>query len=207
MRALRILLCGVVFTACSKPAQQPATSSSASQGTSAAGSQQDQRLLAAARIALPPEGLTADRLPDPGSPGTQLLARYCTQCHALPSPAMHGAVDWPAVARRMWVRIDMMHGELGVRSPSEAERMQVLTYLTSHALQVTENLRPGAGMDAFRTVCTRCHMLPDPRAHSSADWPTVVMRMERNMERMRVPGVTHDQTQAIIGYLQTVSRR
>jgi len=31
--------------------------------------------------------------------------------------------------------------------------------------------------------------------------------MERNMERMRVSGLTHDQAQAIISYLRTASRR
>jgi hypothetical protein len=33
------------------------------------------------------------------------------------------------------------------------------------------------------------------------------MRMERNMERMKVSGVTNQQAQTIITYLETASRR
>jgi hypothetical protein len=50
-------------------------------------------------------------------------------------------------------------------------------------------------------------VLPDPRIHSPADWPAVVSRMERNMERMRVSGVTSQQAQQIVLYLETASRR
>jgi hypothetical protein len=35
----------------------------------------------------------------------------------------------------------------------------------------------------------------------------VVMRMEKNMEKMRVSGVPHDQAVAIIAYLQKASER
>jgi hypothetical protein len=59
----------------------------------------------------------------------------------------------------------------------------------------------------FQERCSRCHTLPDPRSHSPSDWPAVVMRMERNMERMKVSGVTPDQAQQIITYLGTASRR
>ena len=206
MRVLRTVLPCLLVLACNKPAPQPATgtTSTAGQDTS---SIQSRRLIAAANIALPPEGLTAGGLPEPASRGAVLTVEFCTQCHALASPATHGAGDWPAVLRRMWLRIDMMHGDLGVRVPTESDRMQVLSYLAAHALQVTENLPPGAGREVFRERCSRCHLLPDPRIHSSADWPTVIMRMERNMERMRVSGLTHDQAQAIIGYLRTASRR
>jgi cytochrome c5 len=100
-----------------------------------------------------------------------------------------------------------MHGELGVRIPSEGERTQVLNYLMSHALQVAANLPAGTGREVFAERCSRCHLLPDPRTHSGADWPAVLMRMERNMERMRVSGVTPEQAQAIVGYLRRASRR
>jgi cytochrome c2 len=216
MKVLRIVLAGLLVTACNKPGQ-PADGAASTQqpgpmGTSvgqsnAALSPQDRRLLTAATIALPPDGVAPESLPDPNSQGAHVLARFCTQCHALPSPAMHGAVDWPSVARRMWVRIDMMHGELGVQTPQEGDRTQLLNYLTSHALKVADRLPAGAGRETFQTVCSRCHQLPDPRSHASADWPGVIMRMERNMERMKVPGVTHDQSQTIIGYLRTTSRR
>jgi cytochrome c2 len=165
-----------------------------------------QRLLEAASIALPP-GTAPESLPEPTSAGATVLRKYCTQCHALPSPAMHGPVDWPGVARRMWVRIDMMAGSLGIQTPSTAERAELLAYLQANALKVAEHLPPGPGRDAFQATCSRCHALADPMSHSPADWPVVVMRMEKNMEKMRVSGVTHDQATQIVAYLQRASQR
>ncbi|MEK6768436.1 MAG: hypothetical protein AABY85_05525, partial [Gemmatimonadota bacterium] len=104
-------------------------------------------------------------------------------------------------------RIDMMHGELGVATPTSADRTQLLNYLLANALRVAENLPQGRGRDVFEERCGRCHTLPDPRSHSAADWPAVVMRMERNMERMKVSGVTPDQAQHIVLYLEGASRR
>ena len=103
---------------------------------------------------------------------------------------MHGAQDWPSVARRMWVRIDMLHGELGVTVPGPGDRVALLDYLLANALKVSEHLRAGPGRDTFEAMCSRCHRSPGPAAAPPADWPAVVMRMERNMERMRVSGVT-----------------
>jgi len=215
MRSIPILLAGIALTACAKTESPPAgggggngTGSQASASAAAAPqSDYEQRLLAAAQIALPPEGLSPDSLPDPQSRGAALLNAYCTQCHALPSPAMHASQDWPGVARRMWVRIDMMHGELGVSIPNEGDRVALLNYLLANSLKVADQLPAGAGRDVFAVMCSRCHNLPDPRSHSPADWGAVIMRMERNMERMRVAGLTHDQTDQIVRYLQTASRR
>jgi len=206
MPRLRTLLLGFALVACAKPesSSQVATGQG---GRDTALTQQDRRLLTAATIALPPGGLVAESLPEPASRGAQLLIAYCTQCHALPSPATHAPQDWPSVARRMWIRIDMMHGELGVATPTAADRTQLLNYVLAHALRVAEHLPPGRGSDVFQERCSRCHTLPDPRSHSPSDWPAVVMRMERNMERMKVSGVTPDQAQQIITYLGTASRR
>jgi cytochrome c2 len=165
----------------------------------------EQRILRAAMLALPPGGVKPESLPDPASAGARLLAQYCTQCHALPSPAMHGAQDWPFVTRQMWLFIDELEGELGVRSPSTAERVQLLNYLDAHALQVAATLPPGPGKATFVATCSRCHVLPDPRRHSPPDWPNVVMRMERNMERFRLSGVTHQMAESIVSYLQMAS--
>ncbi len=165
-----------------------------------------QRLYEATEIALPP-GTPAESLPEPASPGAKALTQYCTQCHALPSPAMHGPADWPSVARRMWVRIDMMAGALGVQAPSTAQRAELLTYLQKHALKVAANLPAGAGKPAFERVCARCHDLNDPKVHSPPDWPVVVMRMEQDAEKMKVSGISHADAEQIIGYLQQASTR
>jgi cytochrome c5 len=206
MNARALTLAAVVLVGCkqAKPAGQAASDTTA--GGTAALTVGQQRLLQAAEIALPP-GMAVESLPEPSSPGAKILAQYCTQCHALPSPAMHGPVDWPSVVRRMWVRIDMVAGSLGVQIPSTAERSQLLTYLQAHALRVAENLPAGAGRDVFEATCSRCHALADPKVHSPPDWPVVVMRMEKNMEKMKVSGVTHDQAVQIIAYLQKASQR
>ncbi len=207
MNARALTLAAVVLAGCNqaKPAGQAAATDTTSAGAPALAVAQ-QRLLQAAEIALPP-GMAAESLPEPNSPGAKILAQYCTQCHALPSPAMHGPVDWPGVARRMWVRIDMMAGSLGVEIPSTAQRAQLLTYLQAHALQVAANLPAWPGREQFETTCSRCHALADPKVHSPPDWPVVVMRMEKNMEKMRVSGVTHDQAVTIVAYLQKASER
>ena len=169
-------------------------------------SRQDELLLAAANIALPPPGVTAADLPDPASQGATLVAQYCAQCHMLPSPSMHSATDWPGVVRRMWLRMEWLPPTLGVQVPTLAERFAMLEYLVANALKVSgSTLPPGRGRDDFSLVCSKCHALPDPRVHSAQDWPTVFARMERNMERMKVPALTGSQTTDILMYLQTVA--
>lgn len=171
-------------------------------------SRRDELLLAAANVALPPPGVTAADLPEPQSSGAQLVARYCAQCHELPSPAMHSATDWPSIVRRMWLRSEGLSSVLAVKVPTVGERFTVMEYLTANALKVSgANLPAGQGRDAFSQVCSQCHALPDPRMHSREDWPTVYARMERNMERMKVAPPTRTQTSDILLYLQMVASR
>jgi len=166
-----------------------------------------QRVLRAAMLTVPSATVRPESLPDPANAGAKVLVQYCTQCHAMPSPGAHGAQDWPFVTRQMWLYIDDMRGELGVQSPSTAERVQLLSYLQAHALEVATSLPPGAGKETFQATCSRCHVLPDPRRHSPVDWPNVVMRMERNMERFHLSGVSHQMAEQIVGYLQMASAR
>jgi len=173
-------------------------------------SSSDQLLLATVKTALPPPGITPVDLPEPGSAGAKSLADYCAQCHNLPSPSMHSATDWPSVVRRMWLRMDRLPATLNIRIPDEGTRVQMVGYLTSNALQVSgSTLPPGLGREEFAMICSRCHSLPDPRVHSTKDWLTVFMRMERNMERMNVRPPTPEETSRILTYLQSpaTSRR
>lgn len=168
----------------------------------------DALILAAAKIALPPPGISPGDLPDPNSPGARQVASYCGQCHSLPSPAMHSATDWPRVLRRMWLRMDMLPDSLGITTSDEGGRGSVLGYLTANALRVSgAELPPGPGRTEFAVSCSRCHALPDIKVHSAYDWPSVFLRMERNMERMRVSTPSVDETSRIVGYLQEVSKR
>ena len=200
----RAALVVLALTACNAAPREPAASGAAAPDSL---SPMDRRLLASASIALPPSGFAAESLPARDSMGARILVQYCVQCHALPSPAMHAANDWPVVLRRMWMRIDMMHGELGATVPEAAARVQLTNYLTGHALQVASSLPAGPIRPLFEATCSRCHALPDPRTHSSADWPAVVGRMERNMQRMKVSGISREQYQQLVGYLGAASRR
>ena len=196
--------------ACRKEA--PASNTGANpgaQGTQGTGlNRQDELLLAAANVALPPPGITAADLPEPNSKGAQLVGAYCGQCHNVPTPQMHSATDWPGIARRMWLRMELLPPTLGVKVPTAAERFAILDYLNTNALKVSgSTLPPGAGREAFSQVCSRCHALPDPRVHSREDWATVFARMERNMERMKVPPPTREQASDILLYLQMVASR
>lgn len=192
--------------ACQQEQPKPPQGAAASATAADTGSTQIRRLYAAATIALPP-GIAADSLPERTSVGAQTLVKYCAQCHALPSPNMHSMVDWPIVLRRMWTRIDMMQGALGVQVPSVPERMQLATYLTSHALAVATRLPAGPYKGLFEATCSRCHALPDPHSHTSADWPAVVNIMEQNMVRMKVSVPSREQSQQIVLYLDGASKR
>jgi cytochrome c5 len=193
------------LAACRQPPPPPADS------TTAGGhglSRQDELLLAAANIALPPPGMTPADLPEPNSKGAQLVAQFCAQCHNLPTPQTHSATDWPSIARRMWLRTEWLSPTLGVKVPTVAERFAMLDYLTTNALKVSAaNLPPGPGRETFELVCSRCHALPDPRVHSPADWPAVFSRMQQNMERMKVAPLTRSQTADILLYLQSTGRQ
>lgn len=200
------LTLGAMLAGCqpSQPAQRAGDSTAAMGGLSRA----DHLLLAAAKVALPPPGLAAGDLPDPSSRDAQLVITYCGQCHGLPSPMAHSATDWPSVARRMWLRMEMLPESLGIKTPTPSERGLILSYLLANSLKVSGAVLPaGKGRDEFAVVCNQCHALPDPRVHSADDWPAVYARMERNMERMQVKAPGGTVGTDILLYLQTVAGR
>jgi cytochrome c5 len=203
--ALLTSLTVLSLAACEKAPRAP-TATQVTQTAAPPLSHSDQLLLAAASVALPPAGVQPGDLPDPSARGAMLLATYCAQCHALPTPAAHSATDWPGVTRRMWLRMDELPESLGVKVPTAAERYEILKYLTVNALKVSGSVLPaGHGRETFALVCSRCHALPDLRVHSKDDWPTVFARMERNMERMKVKPLTAQQTEDVLTYLKSAS--
>lgn len=191
------------LAACREAPRQSATPPTA---TGTQPTRTERLLLAAATIGLPPAGVAPGDLPEPTSRGATLVAKYCVQCHALPTPTAHSATDWPSVARRMWLRMEWLPESLGVQVPTNAERYEILQYLTGNALRVSGAVLPaGRGREAFSLICSRCHALPDPRVHSKEDWGIVFARMERNMERMKVAPPTGEQAQEILAYLSETS--
>ncbi len=144
------------------------------------------------RRILPP-GPKAGELPEPDSAGARTLARYCVQCHYLPSPAMHTAQNWPRIVKRMNWRMQgkgnlgtvMQEMMEGVEAPSEVELEALNAYLVKYAQDPIDRRRydlESADGRAFDLACSQCHSLPDPKRHTAAEWPGVVDRMKRHLE-------------------------
>lgn len=78
-----------------------------------------------------PRGGSAAMLPQPKSQGAQLVGTYCTQCHGVPSPALHAPQEWEGVASRMYRR--MLGFAPRVHAPSEDEFATIVGYLQEHS--------------------------------------------------------------------------
>jgi hypothetical protein len=82
-----------------------------------------------------PGGQESAPLPAPDSRGAKLVSRYCTQCHAEPSPKLHTASEWEAVMSRMETNMDnVQRGNWrDVEIPSNAEMENILEYMQEFA--------------------------------------------------------------------------
>jgi len=157
--------------------------------------------------------LLPEQLPNPKSDGAALTVRYCSQCHNLPSPATHSAKEWTEVVGRMTNYMSGgMHrrGMMPVQKPTKEETGTILGYLQQNALRTFSGSAvpdPGsAGAQRYKTICSRCHALPDPGLHTSEEWPFVVERMRRNMRVMEKPAISDNETAEITDYLQHHAR-
>jgi cytochrome c2 len=172
-----------------------------------------------------PPGFEAAMLPEPASRGARLTLKYCVQCHNLANPAMHEARRWPSVLERMVLRMQgrgnmgKLMGEMmaGVEAPSPEEKKALLAYLRKHAQKPLDPRKypqayaqPG---ESFRLACNQCHVLPDPKRYTAAEWPAVVARMEKNMEWMNrivgtrpVPGEPQLRVEEINAFLARYAR-
>jgi cytochrome c5 len=174
---------------------------------------------------LPPT-FAASQLPDPGSRGAKLLVGYCVQCHNLPNPAMHHAAKWPPIVERMVLRMEgkgnlgtlMAEMMAGVKAPGGEETKEIVAYLQRHSQQpldparYPEVNRPSG--EAFRLACNQCHVLPDPKRYTAAEWPRIVARMQENMEWMNrvvgtrpVPGEPQLRVEEINAFLARYARQ
>lgn len=156
-----------------------------------------------------PPTFEAAKLPERGSEGAQLMLRYCVQCHNLPNPAMHNPAKWQPIVERMVLRMQG-RGNLGpvmadmmadVKAPSADETRTLLAYLRKYGQKPLDPARypevNAPSGEAFRLACNQCHVLPDPKRHTAAEWPHVVARMQLNMQWMnRVVGTRPSRDQA-----------
>jgi len=151
-------------------------------------------------------------LPEPASLGAQLLKNQCTQCHGLVSPGQHAIQDWPVIVDRMDRRMQMMtHGRMGmvrnsIQALTSAEKQALLDYLQKHAFQAANPdalaKEQNPTVNSYIDICSRCHALPDPGAHTPQEWTAVVNRMEKNMNNMGMGPIVAEQKEEILTYLQ-----
>ena len=181
----------VVLAGCAKP--QPSGQASAAGDTSGTHGlpMMQQRLLEAANIALPP-GVAPESLPEPASAGREDRS----------DPVLH-AMSRPAISRHARShRLDDRgapdvgaHRHDGGRPRHPDAQHRRARRCCSRISRRTRSRSPsqppaGAGEARLQRTCSRCHALADPKMHSAPDWPVVVMRMEKNMEKMQVSGVS-----------------
>ncbi len=136
----------------------------------AAGQNSMQQMMRSMMSGVVPPGIKPGDLSDPGSEGAKLMARYCVQCHNLPSPLMHSAAEWPRVADAMFQRMSMcsrmsgmgmmgnmggmgmkgmmggtsrsgMMGMMDIKAPSAMEQEIIVAYLKEHSLK---SIQPSA---------------------------------------------------------------
>ena len=93
-----------------------------------------------------------------------------------------------------------------IEAPSLQEGTELLTYLKRHSLHAAdqsklEHLDTPSGM-AFLQTCAQCHALPDPKQHSTQEWPGVTTRMNQNMEFMHRPLIQPKEEALIVKFLQ-----
>lgn len=180
------------------------------------------RMISSIGAGLPASLYKPEDLPEPRSRGAGLLRVYCIQCHWLPAPQMHAASEWPILVRRMLMRArtlkDRMGGPLttglvgeilmvGMQTtalPSREELDTLIAYLQGHALPVAKpgELTDGPDKELFMEMCSICHQMPSPKAHTAIGWESVVARMRANMAAMDVTPLTDEETDRIVAYLK-----
>lgn len=166
-----------------------------------------------------PQTVNPAILPDPDSPGARILRNQCTQCHGLVPPGQYTARQWPAIVERMNRRMGMMSrrgmgmGMMGgaIQALTPREKAVLIAYLQAHSPQaMPRNAFPEAsqpGAKSFAEICSRCHALPDPSAHTFSQWPAVVDRMEQHMQNSGMGTLTAVRKNAILNYLKENARR
>ncbi len=82
-----------------------------------------------------PRGADPAQLPEPQSAGARLVNQYCTQCHGIPTPALHSASGWSPVVGRMNARMQWMrqNSSMGIAAPTPEELQAILGYMQIHA--------------------------------------------------------------------------
>jgi len=80
--------------------------------------------------------LDAKMIPEVNTPWAESFRAACGQCHALPDPQMHTAIEWPAVVERMRKNMEWMNRVVGSKPvPGEPQLKieDINAFLIRHA--------------------------------------------------------------------------
>lgn len=156
---------------------------------------------------MPPGIIDAEQLPKSSSRGANLVETYCEQCHYLPGPGRHTAVEWHGVLKKMNILMDVSNrfGNLmgKIKSPTESEREIIEQYLVNNALIPMEPVPEEIKGHAYERHCGSCHALPDPAQHTTTEWKQVIQRMLLSMEVMKYSPPNDAELTDIENYLKT----
>ncbi len=180
------------------------------------------RMISSIGPGLPPNDYKPEDLPEPGSRGAGLLQVYCIQCHWLPTPRMHSAIEWPILVRRNLLRMRQLKDRLGgplttgivgdavmagyqnPEIPSQQDTDTLIAYLQKYALPVVQpsELSAGPGRSLFLAKCAVCHETPSPRAHTARAWDRILGQMQGIMAISDVQPLSPVELDSIGGYLR-----
>ena len=99
-----------------------------------------------------------------------------------------------------------MMGGVNIQVPTPTGQDEIVAYLQKHAfMSVKAAAIPSPrskGALLFAANCARCHALPNPTAHTAAEWPAVVAKMQTFMKAMGKPEITTEENREIVRYLE-----
>lgn len=165
--------------------------------------------------------LQPHELPRPDSPGAKLVAKYCSQCHSIPSPLIHQGNEWDRALDRMFWRIDSLNARNQeswwpwastrnrVLVPAPDERELLTQYIKKNSIRPARKIPESgsAAAEAFKYTCTLCHALPDPALHSAAEWSTSIDKMQKHLEGTIYGPMEKDEKDFLLAYLKRNGRR
>jgi cytochrome c2 len=98
-----------------------------------------------------------------------------------------------------------------IKNPSSEEQKTIIMYLKKHSLKsISPDALPSPesqGALLFRNICSQCHPLPDPKLHTSDEWPMIIERMRGHMNSIGKGEITDQENKEIISYLENHARK
>lgn len=165
--------------------------------------------------------LKPHELPQADSPAAQLVAKYCIQCHTIPSPSIHQGNEWDRALSRMFWRMESLSRQQRsgwwpwpsssntVKVPTLEEQERITHYIKKHSLRRARTIPEpaSAGAEVFKYTCSQCHVLPDISIHSADEWPRTVEKMQKYLDKTILGPMYQEELDLLLPYLQRNGRR